>query len=238
MVASGDSSLTIGAVIDELKDEFPDLTISKIRFLESRGLVKPPRAASGYRCFRPSDVDRIRYILTAQRDHFWPLKIIQEALDALDRGLEPAGPAARAARPVVPDIPEDDDIPAAASLTEPPPRLRLTAAELSAASGLSQAIIGELTGFGLLTPDDRGHYDGSSVPVARAAAALSSFGIEPRHLRSFRAAADREIGLVQQVVSPIRSRGEDDGRDAAGELLRACLALHAALVRAGLARRS
>ena len=243
MVASGDTvtaekSLTIGAVVDSLVGEFPDLTISKVRFLESKGLVKPPRAASGYRRFRASDVERIRYILTAQRDHFWPLKVIQEALDALDRGLAPAEASAGAARPVVPEVAGVDDVPGAEELTAPATRLRLTRRELSSASGLAEATIDALAGYGLLTPDSHGHFDGLSLPVAKAAAALSSYGIEPRHLRSFRTAADREIGLVEQVLSPLRSRGEREDRDIAGELLRECLALHAALVRAGIARKS
>lgn len=244
MVASGEvgqASLTIGAVVEALSQEFPDLSISKVRFLESKGLVKPPRSASGYRRFRDSDVERIRYILTAQRDHFWPLKVIQEALDALDRGLAPAEVNHGAPRPVVPELPVADEVPPAELLTEPPARLRLTRRELSGASGLAEATIDALAGYGLLAPDQQGHFDGSAVPIAKAAAALSSYGIEPRHLRSFRTAADREIGLVEQVVSPLRSRGENRGerseRDVAGELLHQCLALHAALVRAGLARR-
>lgn len=240
MSASGEArqdSLTIGAVVETLSQEFPDLSISKVRFLESKGLVKPPRAASGYRRFRASDVERIRYILTAQRDHFWPLKVIQEALDALDRGLTPAEASGVAAQPVVPDVPAGAGVPSAESLTAPAPRLRLTRRELSRASGLAEATIDALAGFGLLTPDAHAHFDGSSVPVAKAAAALSSYGIEPRHLRAFRTAADREIGLVEQVLSPLRSRGVDNERDVAGELLHECLALHAALVRAGIARR-
>ena len=239
MVASADDrrgSLTIGAVVEALSEEFPDLTISKVRFLESKGLVKPPRAASGYRRFRSSDVDRIRYILTAQRDHFWPLKVIQEALDALDRGLTPAEVSGATARPVVPEVASGDEVPSAELLTAAAPRLRLTRKELSSASGLAEATIDALAGYGLLSPDSHGHFDGSSVPVAKAAAALSSYGIEPRHLRSFRTAADREIGLVEQVLAPLRSRGERNEKDVAGELLRECLALHAALVRAGIAR--
>ncbi|MDO5698470.1 MAG: MerR family transcriptional regulator [Dermatophilus congolensis] len=244
MTAPGDTrqgSLTIGAVVEALSPEFPDLSISKVRFLESKGLVKPPRAASGYRRFRTEDVERIRYILTAQRDHFWPLKVIQEALDALDRGLTPVEAPCGTPRPVVPEVPSADEIPSAEELTTPAPRLRLTRRELSQTSGLAEATIDALAGYGLLTPDAQGHFDGSAVPIAKAAAALSSYGIEPRHLRAFRTAADREIGLVEQVVSPLRSRGDTrrDGseRDVAGELLRECLALHAALVRAGLARR-
>lgn len=227
------ATLTIGAVVEALRGEFPDLTISKVRFLESKGLVQPPRAASGYRRFRPADVERIRYILTAQRNHFWPLKVIQEALDAIDRGLDPPStPSANASAPGTPSSP----VPSAGELTSPPPRARLTRRELASAAGLKEADVDELIGFGLLTPDAQGHVDATAVAVAKAAAALSSYGLEARHLRAFRTAADREVGLVEQVLSPLRSR---DGADtqAVGELLRQCLALHAALVRAALARR-
>lgn len=91
-------TLTIGAVVAELADDFPDLTISKVRFLESKGLVAPERRPSGYRVFQPDDVERLRYVLTAQRDRFWPLEVIKDALDAMDRGLTPPG-AGRAVCP-------------------------------------------------------------------------------------------------------------------------------------------
>lgn len=235
--SAAEGSWTIGAVVDALAEEFPGLTISKIRFLESKGLVSPPRAASGYRRFRTQDIERIRYVLTAQRDNFWPLKVIQEALDAMDRGLSFEGPSGAAA-PSVPEI-EAPDVPTGAALTAPAARIRLTRRELCTASGLSEAQVESMLGFGLLTPDAGGHFDGDAVLIGRSAAALASYGLEPRHLRSFRTAADREIGLVEQVVSPLRSRDDDSEaqhEEAVGELLREFLNLHAALVRAGLAR--
>lgn len=231
-----EKTLTIGGVVEQLGEEFPDLTISKIRFLESKGLVSPPRSASGYRRFRAEDVERIRYILTAQRDHFWPLKVIQEALDALDRGLTvPDAPAC--ATPTIPEL-DAPEVPSAATLTAQAPQVRLTRAELAHATGLSCSDIESLVGFGLLATDRTGHFDADAIHVGRSAAALAGYGLEPRHLRSFRTAADREIGLVEQVLAPHRSR-DDHGEaqdEAVGELLREFLNLHAALVRAGLNR--
>lgn len=234
MSADDDSTLTIGGVVDELRGEFPDLSISKIRFLESKGLVDPPRATSGYRRFRRDDVDRLRYILTAQRDHFWPLKVIQDALDALDRGLAPApGTNGR------PSVPESTaaEVPAADELTAPVRAMRLTRGELAHSAGMSEGDIDDLVRFGLLAADVEGHFDASALAVSKAAAGLASYGLEPRHLRAFRTAADREVGLVEQVTSTMRS-GAAANEEAVGELLHLCLALHASLVRAALARRA
>ena len=228
---------SIGAVLAQLKPEFPDVTISKIRFLESEGLVSPERTRSGYRSFSPDDVERLRYILTAQRDWFWPLKVIREALDALDRGLAPAPEGAADARPAVPPARPDPSLPSAAELRASG-RLRLTAAELREAAGVDGPAFEALTTFGLLRPDADGHYDDGDLAVARAAGGLAAYGVEPRHLRPFRTAADREIGLVQQVVRPLRGRGGRDepssGEDPATEVLALCLALHTGLVRSGL----
>lgn len=233
------SSLTIGAVLAVLSEDFPGITISKIRFLESEGLLTPARTASGYRTYSEADVERLRYILTAQRDHFWPLKVIREALDAMDRGLTPPhseGPGMP--RPAVPPVAPDPLVPDAAAIAAPA-TLRLTAVELAKASGVELKTLRELEGFGLVRADDSGHYDDSALAVATAAAALAAYGVEPRHLRPFRTAADREVGLVQQVVGPQRTgrggKGED-GADREAEVLRLCVALHTALVRDGLRR--
>ena len=232
--------MTIGAVLSLLKDDFPDVTISKIRFLEAEGLVTPARTGSGYRTYTTDDVDRLRYVLTAQRDHFWPLKVIREALDALDRGLTPARTEQQGMpRPAVPPAAPDPLVPDAAELSATP-SLRLTAAELAGASGLEPATLRELETFGLVRPDDSGHYDDAALAIATTAAALAAYGVEARHLRPFRTAADREVGLVQQVVGPARagrSGGrKDSGADRAAEVLRLCVALHTALVRDGLRR--
>lgn len=222
----------IGAVLEELRADFPDVSVSKIRFLEAQGLITPERTASGYRSFDERDVERLRYILTAQRDRFWPLKVIREALDAMDRGLQPAEQGDQ--RPTVPAPADDPSVPTADRLREPAPDLRLTRAELVSASGLSPAMIDALVGYGLLQPDKAGHFAGSALPIATAAAALASHGIEARHLRPFRTAADREIGLVQQVVAPLRRSDSERGQALTAELLSHTIALHTALVRAAL----
>jgi DNA-binding transcriptional MerR regulator len=234
----GPARMTIGAVLARLQPDFPDVSISKIRFLEAEGLVTPSRTGSGYRTFSEQDVERLHYILSAQRDRFWPLKVIRDALDALDRGLQPPGPADAPSRPTVPAADVDPGLPTARDLTRSA-SLRLTAAELREAAGLDEATFAELTAFGLLRTDPAGHYGEPALAVARAAGALAAYGIEPRHLRPFRTAADREIGLVQQATSPMRSRGSA-GRapaveDPTPEILALCISLHASLVRAGLA---
>jgi len=225
---------SIGAVLDQLKPEFPDLTVSKIRFLENEGLVTPERTAAGYRTFSGRDIERLRYVLAAQRDRFWPLKVIREALDGLDRGLTPAEDGSTAGRPAPPAPVADPDVPSIEELRAAS-TLALTKAELADAAGLDDATLGALLSYGLVHPDGDGHFGEPALAVAAAAAALASYGVEPRHLRLFRTAADREIGLVQQIVAPARAvpayRREDDP---AAEVLHHCLALHAALLKAAL----
>jgi DNA-binding transcriptional MerR regulator len=225
-------------VLAALAPDFPDISISKIRFLEAEGLLTPERTGSGYRTFSPDDLERLRYILTAQRDRFWPLKVIREALDKLERGLEPGGRDGRSSHPQVPNGVSDPDLPTASDLA-PRRHLRLTAVELRGAAHLDEQTFDALATYGLLRPDAGGHYDEAALAVARAAGALATYGIEPRHLRPFRTAADREIGLVQQVVSPIRGRSRGTGgkisQDPTPQILAQCIALHTALVKAGLA---
>ncbi|PRY56616.1 MerR-like DNA binding protein [Knoellia remsis] len=224
--------LTIGKVLDALREEFPDISISKLRFLEGEGLVTPDRTPAGYRTYTPADVDRLRYVLRAQRDRFWPLRVIREALDALDRGLEPPGTGGDAERPRAPKPAEDPDVPSAAELTRVR-SVRLTRAELVEATGLDADVVDSLEGFGVLRPDKSGHYSATDLQAAHAAAGLAAYGIEARHLRPFRTAADREVGLVEQAMSTRRGGGRADDEAA---IARLCLQLHAALVKGGLAR--
>ena len=228
---SGSRSLTVGAVVRALQPEFPDISVSKVRFLEAEGLVAPTRTASGYRQFTEADVERLRYVLRAQRDRFWPLRVIRERLAAIDRGLDPGG---EEGPPRPPDQEADPGVPAAETLLAGV-RLRLTAAEISEASGLDPAEVAALRSHGLLRPDADGLHGEADLRVARAAAGLSAYGIEARHLRPFRTAADREVGLVEQAVGA--RRGTTAERDRA-EVAHLCLTLHAALVRGGLAEPS
>ena len=226
---AGGRPLTVGAVVRALRGEFPDVSISKVRFLETEGLVTPDRTASGYRQYAPSDVERVRYVLRAQRDLFWPLRVIRDNLDALDRGLTAGEGSDLRARP--PEPAADATVPSAAELATTT-ALRLTAAELAEASGLEAAVVADLVSHGLLRPGGDGLHGEADLRVARAAGGLAAYGIEARHLRSFRTSADREVGLVEQAVGA--RRGTDAARHAA-EVAHLCLTLHAALVRGGLA---
>ena len=149
---------TIGGVLAALTPDFPDLTISKIRFLEAEGLITPHRTGSGYRTYTDGDVERLRYVLSAQRDRFWPLKVIRDALDAMDRGLTPGEPDAPDARPRVPPSTSDPDVPTIAQLAAPP-TLRMTARELRDAAGLDRPTLEALETYGLVRADAGGHFD-------------------------------------------------------------------------------
>ena len=229
---TGPRRLTIGKVLAALADEFPDVSASKIRFLEAEGLVLPHRTASGYRTYSDDDVSRLRYVLAAQRDRYWPLKVIREALDALDRGLTDPGDAADGRpRPPVPtgdpEVPTPEQLVARRAVT-------LTGPELREATGIDRDTMHALETYGLLQADERGHFGHESLAIAAAAHALAGHGLEARHLRPFRTAADREIGLVEQVLATRRGSGTREER--AAEIASACIALHVALVRGGLAR--
>lgn len=227
-----ESLLSIGDVLGLLKDDFSDVTISKIRFLEAEGLVTPQRTASGYRKFAPADVQRLRYILGLQRDQYLPLRVIKDHLDAIDRGLQPPTTLGQAPRPLV----SVDSLVRPEDFTAAKP-VRMTADEICESAGLDAAVLAEIEGFGLIVSRD-GFYTADDFEVLRAVGAMLVFGIEPRHLRSFKAAADREIGLVQQVITPMAKSKAPDGvqraAEAAREIAALSVALHAALVRSGI----
>lgn len=228
--------LSIGEVLTKLRPEFSDITISKIRFLESEGLIEPQRTPSGYRKFTNTDLERLRYVLLAQRDQYLPLRVIKENLDALDRGLQPPAQSGGVATPrpqmsVVADV-----SPAAFGESSD---MRLSRDELLSASGLKDDQLVELETYGLISIRGR-HYDGDALAIAQAVAEMGAFGIEPRHLRSFKSAADREIGLVEQVITPLRNQKSSDAKARAQEVQKEIASLsvrlHAALVRGGLHR--
>ena len=224
--------LTIGKVLAALSEDFPDVTASKIRFLEAEGLVLPHRTASGYRTYSDDDVRRLRYVLAAQRDRYWPLKVIREALDALDRGLSDPGDD-HDGRPRPPAPTPDPDVPSPQALVGNRD-VSLTGPELREATGIDRETMNALETYGLLQPDANGRFGHESLAVAAAAHTLAAHGLEARHLRPFRTAADREIGLVEQVLATRRGSGPREER--AAEIASACIALHVALVRAGLPR--
>ena len=229
--------LSIGEVLSKLRSDFPDITISKIRFLESEGLIEPQRTPSGYRKFTALDLDRLRYVLLAQRDQYLPLRVIKENLDALDRGLQPAAVSGGVAgpRPTLATV-EGEISPAAFADTSD---MRLSREELLKASAINDDQLMELESYGLITIRGR-HYDGDALSVAKAVAEMAGFGIEPRHLRSFKSAADREIGLIEQVITPLTRQKSSDSKARAQEVQKEIASLsvrlHAALIRAGLNR--
>ncbi|ROQ27347.1 MerR-like DNA binding protein [Streptomyces sp. PanSC19] len=228
---AGDRLVSIGTVLNQLRDEFPEVTISKIRFLEAEGLVEPRRTASGYRKFSPEDVERLARILRMQRDHYLPLKVIREHLDALARGEEIKLPAPGRRRDLLEGAWEQDE-------AETPSVARLGRAELVAAAEVTEAELAEWESYGLIAEAEGGGYDADAVAVARLVADLGRFGLEPRHLRAVKAAADREAGLIEQVVAPLRRHRNPQTRAhaeaTAKELAAQSVRLHAALVQSAL----
>ncbi|HLN75908.1 MAG TPA: MerR family transcriptional regulator [Nocardioidaceae bacterium] len=230
--------MSIGEVLSLLRADFPEISISKIRFLEAEGLIEPERTPSGYRKFSHRDVERLRYVLTSQREHYLPLKVIKEHLDAIDRGLEP--PPVNGVGPQVPRVVlAGDGYPAPDTFAPEASELRLSRAEVLSGAEIDTDFLDQLETFGLVKPrPGTNHYDGEALVVAKTAGELAAFGLEPRHLRAFKTAADREVGLVEQVVSPMR-RSRDAGAKARAEDTIAQMAalsvrLHATLVKSGL----
>ncbi|GHA78081.1 transcriptional regulator FtsR [Streptomyces tendae] len=227
--AATDSGLmSIGAVLNALRDEFPDITISKIRFLESEGLVEPRRTPAGYRKFSAHDVERLAQVLRMQRDHYLPLKVIREHLDAVERGEAVA----------LPRVGRQRDGEAVPESAEAPTVARIGRDELLATAGIDDQELKEWESYGLLAPLPDGAYDAEAVTVASLVLQLGRFGIEPRHLRVMKAAADREAGLVDQVVAPLKRHRNPQTRAHAEartkELAGLAVKLHAALVQTAL----
>ena len=228
--ASAHAHLSIGEVLASLRPDFPDLTISKIRFYETAGLVEPARTPAGYRKFSSDDVERLRYVLTAKHDHYLPLRVIRSQLEAIDAGN--------------PAVPEPEPAPETASPLEgaldlTPSDLRLTREQMLTETGLDAATLSAIDESGLLHRRRGGYYDADDVAIAAIVAELARFGLEPRHLRSFKSATDREVGLIEQAVAPPTARrrsetGRAESRQTAAELGAELLRLHTALLQAGL----
>jgi len=236
--------LSIGEVLSLLKDEFPDVTISKIRFLESQGLLDPERTPSGYRKFYETDVERLRWILRQQREHFLPLKVIKGRLRGDPEGAEGS-------------VDDDDEVEsstralaqagvAAAAGDSAPLVVRtsganLNLAELASASGLEAAALRELERFDILVGRRVGsnvYYDDEALSVAGMAAGFMKYGVEARHLRMYKTAADREASFFEQVVMPMLKQRNPQARrqaaDTLGELARLGQGLRQAMLRKAL----
>lgn len=250
--------MSIGSVLDLLRPDFPDITISKIRFLEAEGLIRPERTPSGYRRFSVADCERLRFVLTAQRDQYLPLKVIKEQLEAIDSGAATLGvrEARARARTTRPDtghpVPDDNaDVPPRLPrrLGVPPGRvtsddfefdhqIRVTQADLLDRAGIDEAFLNDLVRANLITPGPAGFFDADAVTLAATAKAMAEFGLEARHLRAFKLAADREAALVAQIAAPIAKSRDAGARARAEETVRELaalsLTLHASLVKASV----
>ena len=273
--------VSIGDVLDQLRPEFDDITISKIRFLESQGLIDPERTPSGYRKFYPSDVERLRFILREQREHFLPLKVIKERLAEMDSGAIPDAPVeiavgdgadsaaepkgkpkkrrgkAAPAEPLFETTRRAAESDSARVMTQsvrddeaPDPyvpaqtEVILTRTELAKAAGITDEELGQLEEYGLVTPAhtsrDRVLFDEDALAIARVASSFMRHGIEARHLRMYRAFAEREAGLFEQVLLPyVRQRNPEAQartRDTLGELSGLGRQLRTALLRQAIRR--
>jgi DNA-binding transcriptional MerR regulator len=222
---SSQALMSIGEVLAHLRTEFPDTTISKLRFLEAEGLVEPRRTASGYRKYSWQDVSRLRFVLTAQRDQYLPLRVIREQLADFEEPPQ--------ARPVL-----------VAVGTEPPGASRdtrdsrVSRDDLLVRTGVPDGLLTEIEQAGLVESRPPGWYDADAVVIVEAIVGLARHGLELRHLRAFRASADREVGLFTQLLAPLVRQHDPAARARAAETARDLQALsqrlHAALVRAGL----
>ncbi|MFG1798088.1 MerR family transcriptional regulator [Nocardia sp. NPDC049149] len=257
--------MSIGSVLDLLRPDFPDITISKIRFLEAEGLIRPERTPSGYRRFSVADCERLRFVLTAQRDQYLPLKVIKEQLEAIDSGAATLGvrearARAHAGRPGGSESAVDSEHQAAPGGNRngaaAPRRLgvvpseispddlrfdheiRLTRADLLAKAEIDDAFLNDLIRANLITPGAAGFFDGDAVTLAKTAKAMAEFGLEARHLRAFKLAADREAALVAQIAAPIAKSRDAGARARAEETVRELaalsLTLHACLVKSSV----
>ncbi|MBZ8177736.1 MerR family DNA-binding transcriptional regulator [Corynebacterium poyangense] len=220
-------TVSIGVVLERLRTEFPDVTVSKIRFLESEGLISPQRTSSGYRRFTHDDIERLRYILVTQRDNYTPLKVIREQLEAMDSGQVTAIVGAASAEPLI--SPETFRASTA---------LRLSDHDLAEQAQVSVDFVVELYQIGLIKPDNAGFFNVDDVRIVSTASALKEFGFDSRQLKTLRTAAIREAGLIEQVSSPVAKSGKDTARQQAEELNQQMSALvvslHATLLKNAL----
>lgn len=219
---SRQASMRISEVLAQLRGDFPSVSHSKLRFLEEQGLITPVRTPAGYRQYSPADVERLRFVLSEQRDSYLPLKVIKERLSAMDAGEPAPGPAPRLATP--------------AGTAPTSARRRWTVESVCEATSTPPEFVRSLITAGLLRTES-GHLDAGAPEVVRLAGRLAEHGIEPRHLRPLRSSADRHVDLVDQVVAPYRSQQASDGRaHAAGlaeELGDLVSRLHGAWIREG-----
>ncbi|TNL97675.1 MerR family transcriptional regulator [Corynebacterium tapiri] len=219
--------MSIGVVLERVREEFPEVTVSKIRFLESEGLITPQRTASGYRRFTDDDVERLRFILTTQRDNYLPLKVIREQLDAMDAGHVAAvmTPAAQAA--------------ASSPVSLAVQQTRVTAADLAAQAQCEETFLAELVKAGIITPDASGFFTADDVASASAAHKLHESGLSVSHLKRVKTAAQRQADVITSAAGAQSGHGRSaDAKQAAEEsaahLTSLVINLHSVLVKAAV----
>lgn len=224
--------LNIGEVLAQLSADFPHVTASKIRFYEEKGLITPQRTPAGYRQFRESDVERLRFVLGLQRDHYLPLKVIGGYLESIDSGQTPENLPPGVS--IAPRMVSDEVARELRARTR-----KFSLEQLAEAAGTGVSFLEELISYGLVEAVS-GSFDDHALKVARACVALGEHGLEPRHLRPFQAAADREFGLVERAVAPLTSRRDGTAAlraaETAREIAEHCLSLHSALVQTRIAQ--
>jgi DNA-binding transcriptional MerR regulator len=215
-VPGGSALLSIGQVLAKLNPEFPDLTPSKLRFLEERQLITPARTDSGYRKFSASDMDRLRFVLSMQRDHYLPLKVIRGYLDELDAGRQPELPGGAVQAPSMLSA-----------------ERRLSRDELIREAGANAMLLNDAVSASLIVAADT--FGEDVLAVLKSLVELQRSGIEPRHLRGFRAAAERELGLIENALMPVARRKDASSRAKAAEMARE-IASQLEIVRSSLIR--
>lgn len=212
----------IGQVLSVLNPEFPDLTPSKLRFLEEQGLVTPQRTDSGYRKFTDLDIERIRIVLELQRDQYLPLKVIRGYLADLDEGKQPTLPGVASVN--------------SAHLRQAKGK-RFSRIELVAETAITDALISEAQDVSLLGEEP---FDLAALEIARAVVHLQRFGIQPRHLRGLKASTDREIGIIEGVVAPVLGKNDTSSRSRAAhyaaEIENQFSAIRSELMRAAISK--
>lgn len=211
---------TIGQVLAALESDFPGISASKIRFLEDKGLVSPQRTNTGYRKYSAQDIERLRYVLELQRDQYLPLKVIRERLANLDAGKVQVADS------------EVEVVEAQTAETSAPSRT-FTLRELGQEAEVDMPLLRELMKYGLLL-ENKDAYDEYDLAVTKVCNQLTAHGLHPRHLRAFRAAADREVDLVETAVGPLALRKDETSRaratELAGDIAQLLLRLHMGLV--------
>ncbi|MBP3087573.1 MerR family transcriptional regulator [Corynebacterium sp. sy017] len=210
---SSTKTMSIGVVLEQLKKEFPDVTVSKIRFLEAEGLVSPQRTSSGYRRFTQADLDRLRFILTTQRDNYLPLKVIREQLQAMDSGaITPLSSAKRSATVVDPEN------------FRAPVATRLTDSDIASQAQVDSSLVAEYIDAGIIVPDTSGFFTADDVAIVITATQLKEFGFDVRHLKSLRNTASRQADLIERALLPM-AKTKDGGAERAEEMTQEMMAV-------------